>query len=530
MSRHVPSLLSAALLCGLTGCVVFWKANPKPVRDTAGQLSPTIIRTPVKAHLKDGSTLIFPNGAQVDATRLSGEGGRHYAFMRDVATDRAAVPLDSVVGIETFDRKVLVAPTAVLAIGSTALAVAGTGLLAIAIFGSCPTVYADTALGTPPVLQAEGFSYAIAPLFEHRDVDALKVYVAADGRIRLDLRNEALETHFINHIELLEVRHAATARAVPDQSGHPVVVDAFRPVAAAVDRAGRDVRHLLSAADDQPYATASSVTARAKPGDLEDWIDISAEDLPPGDSVAVVLRLRNSLLNTVLLYEGLLGGRDAPDYLANAAMRISSAIDLSRWYVETMGMRATVAGIPRTSNAPHARLGDVGPIAFRDVALIVPRPARDARAIRVRLGFVTDNWRIDRAEIAGAVSRPEIRSIPVEKIVAAHPAGGGGPRVDTAAMSAVAHADGRYLETVPGQGMTLVFAPGARAQVSGPTTYFIGWQGYYTEWIRGSWLAHPTRTEPFVPGDAAVLTAIRRWATRGADMERVFYTTKIPVR
>ena len=34
----------------------------------------------------------------------------------------------------------------------------------------------------------------------------------ADGVVRLELRNEALETHFLNHIELLSVRHAAGVR------------------------------------------------------------------------------------------------------------------------------------------------------------------------------------------------------------------------------------------------------------------------------------------------------------------------------
>src|SRR4029078_7868450 len=91
-----------------------------------------------------------------------------------------------------------------------------------AIFGSCPTVYADT--GTGAELQAEGFSYAIAPLLENRDVDPLHVRVDADDKIRLELRNEALETHFINHIELLAVRHAKDAVVIPDQASKLVAV------------------------------------------------------------------------------------------------------------------------------------------------------------------------------------------------------------------------------------------------------------------------------------------------------------------
>ncbi len=58
-------------------------------------------------------------------------------------------------------------------------------------------------------------------------------------------------------------------------------------------------------------------------------IDLDVSNLPPGDSVAVLLRLRNSLLNTVLLYEGMLSGRDAPDWLNSGLQHIASVVDLA---------------------------------------------------------------------------------------------------------------------------------------------------------------------------------------------------------
>lgn len=529
MHPRVRYLIPSIILCLVAGCFKFWQTEPKPTRDPQGHLVSTSFRTPVKAHLRDGSTIIFPDGASLDSISLSGRNGRHYALLRDTFTARSEVRLDSIVGIETFDKKTLVGPMVATSIVMSVVATAGTIFLLKAVFGSCPTIYADTAAGTPAMLQAEGFSYAIAPLFEHRDVDALNVHRDADGRIRLELRNEALETHFINHLELLEVRHEAGSRAVPDQFDSPVVVGAVRPLSRAVDRAGRDVRDVLSGADGRLYATAPSVTANAKVGDLEDWIDVEADDLPPGDSIAVVLRLRNSLLNTVLLYDGMLGGRDAVDFLASASQSLASGAALSQWYVETLGMRARVDELGRPSTAPHARLSDVGPIAFRDVAIVLPRPRHDATSVRVRLSFVADNWRIDRAEMGATVSRANITSIGVQEIIAPMPAVGTGPRADTAAKTAVREPDGRYLETVPGQRMTLVFAP-PPASSAQSTTYFIAWQGYYTEWIRGSWLASPKRPGEFVLGDEAMLNALRSWTARQKEMERAFYSTKIPVR
>ena len=64
------------------------------------------------------------------------------------------------------------------------------------------------------MLEAEAFSYSIAPMFESRDVDRLAVGVDDQGEVRLEVRNEALETHYINHFELIEVGHASHEQVV----------------------------------------------------------------------------------------------------------------------------------------------------------------------------------------------------------------------------------------------------------------------------------------------------------------------------
>jgi hypothetical protein len=48
------------------------------------------------------------------------------------------------------------------------------------------------------------------------------------------------------------------------------------------------------------------------------------------------------------------------------------------------------------------RLPDTGPIAWKDVAVLIPVP-QHGDSMRVRLSFVTDNWRID--QVAFAVER-----------------------------------------------------------------------------------------------------------------------------
>lgn len=515
------SLISATLVAG--ACVqAFWTTDVSAVTRPSETTS-TQIRSPVKVHLFDGSTVVFATGALVSHDSITGA-GLSYALLTSESVARHAVPMDSVIAVEAFEGKLLTAPTVVATAAATAVTVVGVVALAKALFGSCPTVYADT--GAAATLQAEGFSYAIAPILEHRDVDPLRVFAGAGGVLRLELRNEALETHYINHLEVLAVRHADGERIVPDQGGRPVALSGFSPVVRAVDRGGRDMRAVLAEHDGKLYSTAPRVIASAKAGDLDDWIDIDVSALPPGDSVAVLLRLRNSLLNTVLLYEGMLGGRDALDWLNTGLQNIGTTVDLARWYTATMGLRASV------DDMTTARIGDVGPIAFRDVALVLPRQAIDTTRQRIRLRFVADNWRIDEVRVAGIIARPELTLLPVDSVIVPTPEGGGLPLLDTAAVAALADADDRYLETRPGQRLTLVFRPDdvAARLPTGQTTYLIAWQGWYREWIRAGWLAEPTRSSPFVPGDAALLEALDRWTMKKASFEKEFYASKIPVR
>lgn len=508
---RLPSILRRAtfrtLLTGLVlpallltaACVNHFITTDVRALDRPAADSPVQIKTPVKVHLLDGSTVVFRAGALIGHDRISGLGDR-FALLAGTSVFASEVRMDSVVGVEAFVDKTLVAPTLIVTAAATAVGFLAFAGLAIAAFGSCPTVYAETPNGLQ--LEAEGFSYAISPLMEHRDLDALRLRPGADGVIRLELRNEALETHFINHVEVVAVRHAAGSRVVPDQGGRPVVVSGFAPVTGARDRAGRDLRSALADRDGVLFESDPAVVAAAREGDLDDWIDLDVASLPPGDSVAVVLRMRNSLLNTILLYEGMLGGRDAPDFLANDMQHIGRTVDFARWYVRTMGMRFAVDGVPLAAQEPYegnARLSDIGPIAFRDVAVVLPRPRTNAAGARIRLRFVADNWRIDEVRVAGAITRPEYQTLPVDSVIVPTPAAGGAPVIDAAAVSAVSAVDERYLETQPGQRMTLVFHPDAtespEASATGTTsTYLIAWQGWYNEWLRASWLATPKRT------------------------------------
>src|SRR6266700_1762590 len=197
----------------VSACIhVYQSIRPRPLDPH----TPVVVTTPVKAHLVDGSTVVFLAGLTVDSAEVRGDGNRYSLTLRDSAAV-SSIPLDSIVGMEAFEQSVNSASSFVVSVLATSGMAGVVGVLAVAIFGSCPTVYADSA-GTA-LLQAEGFSYSIAPLFEARDVDRLRVAADSDGVVRLELRNEALETHYLNAAALLEGRHDADEFVVPDARG-----------------------------------------------------------------------------------------------------------------------------------------------------------------------------------------------------------------------------------------------------------------------------------------------------------------------
>ena len=524
--RQLQRLFLAAglgLLLLLSSCIRIYSTDP-PVEEAPaeGQVE---VEVPIRAHLVDGGAAVFRDGARVGPERIEGSGWRYDLTRLDSAWI-SGITMDSVVGLESIPTSHLTGPaTFLLSVGAAAVTAVGTVALLKALFGSCPTVYA--ADGDTEVLEAELFSYSIAPLLEGRDVDALGARASASGTVRLNVRNEALETHLVNHLQLLEVAHGPDERVLPDERELPVAVAGLAPPAAARDRGGRDVAAELAAADGVAYETPMARLSEATMSDLEDGIELVFAPVDAGrlgagaDTVALVLRLRNSLLNTVLFYDLMLAARgaDALTWLAGDLERIGPAVALGQWWTSRMGLRVELPSDGGWKEV--ARVPDTGPIAWNELAVPLMPPA-PGDSVRVRLRFVADAWRIDRAALATSVRRPEVvRHTPARLLDADDR-----PQPDGAA--AVASPDERYLETRPGDRYAIEFDVGAEPEV-GTRSFLLSSQGYYTEWIRPSWV-RDAAGDPPEPGDALLREAMRRWAGHRTDFEREFFESRIPTR
>ena len=533
MNRTVHRLGSTAFLSVLLlqqGCVHVFRSEEvvAGARPPAGS-HPVTVASPLRAHLVDGSIVVFERGAAVGPDAIVGAGRRFSLGLADTSSVRGVV-MDSVIGVETYRGAVRAGPTlAVSLVATVAIPVGAIALMCIAdpkCFGSCPTVYTDAAGDT--TLEAELFSYSIAPLLEMRDLDVLHAS-ARDGRLRMDVRNEALETHHINHIALIEVLHAADERALIDEHEQPIVIGPASAPLGARSRDGRDVLPELLARDDSAYVAdeATLVDARDPESDLFDHVELTwAIPAGAGDTVALALRARNSLLTSVLFYEIMLAGAgaEALDWMGGGLDRIGSAVDLGAWWHRRMGLHVQVWD--GTEWRAHARVRDSGPIAWTEAAIRIPLDGLPRDTLRVRLEYVTDQWRIDQASFASAARTPETRTIEPTRLTLSELSIG--PTTADAALAAIRSPDDAYLETIAGNRFALEFDVGA--EPDGARTFLLSSQGWYTEWMRPAWLRGGATRPPFTASDASIRDAIALWTPMRADFERVFRATRIPVR
>ncbi len=529
--------LAALVAFAVVGCIRVYHELEVDRVEVDGDAQAWEVEVPVRAYLVDGSVVVLPAGASVRSGRLEGEGERH-ALTLESAERFTGIPLDSVIAVEAFRDKVVDLPLTILgAAASAAGAYVGSILLLVAIFGSCPTVYAlepgGAADEAPLVMEA--FSYSIAPLFESRDVAAIPVAPDPDGYLRLEIRNEALETHYVRHMELLEVSLEAGERVLPDPTGRPLALSGTRGALSAVDRDGRTVTNLVREADGRPFRSSRSRLAAAAIEDFHDHLELEFEVAEGVSEAALELVFRNTLLNTVLFYDVMLGasGAAALDWLGRYLDQIGTAAALGRWYGDRMGMRVQV-GTP-AGWAEVAHLSDVGPIAWKEVA--VPLPVHGPR-VRVRLSFPSDAWFIDRVQIATGVRLPPVRVHPVA--VAERADGSRDPEV----VGRLSVSDTLHHVTYPGERYRVAFrvggevlgetvdgeAEGVASRAAPRSGFLLAMQGYYVEWVRGSWLRAGGGRGVFEPEDSAILEAMARWLEVMDPYERDFHASRIPVR
>ncbi|MEX1364438.1 MAG: hypothetical protein AB1Z98_15035 [Nannocystaceae bacterium] len=410
--------------------------------------------------------------------RITGNGQRFDAERTKVASGPLEVGYDDVALLETNAPKTVV-HSGLVVMGVVSAGVL-TGTIACAVnpkacFGSCPTFYRPGQDDEPSQILAEGFSASIARSLEATDVDALGDWQHDGGPLQLLMRNEALETHVVRHVEVLAVPQPDGAEVLRD--GDEFWASGRSHAPSACDSDGGDCRLALRAQDDQAFQS------RASPRDLAARETIRLR-LPRGEGpVGVVLRARNTLLNTFLFYQALafFGPRAGEQLSAlDRAEPDDPAVQRLRRFGELM---ADIEIAVRTRGGRWVSIGsyrEIGPLAWETKVVPVPE-ALLARlpddVVDVRLRLTQGYWKLDRVALA-ELDHP---LVPVRLAPTA------AWRDDDREPDADALA--RLLDPES----TLVTYPGDRVRLGydapeGPHVLFLDSRGYYYEWMRSEWL------------------------------------------
>ena len=467
MPRSPGTLWLLCLVVALPGCGTRHQARTLVEPARAGTLDH---KSPyLKVHMRDGSVYVLSSWSVVQETHaVTGNGRLLDANRVEVRSGPLVVPFDSVALFET--NVVHTAPqVGVMAVLSGVSAAVTVYCLTNtkACFGSCPTFYVSD--GTRPVLQAEGFSASIAPTLEARDIDALYRARPTGTDFRIDMKNEALETHVIRYVHVLAARRPPGGRVFATGRGEFWQADRIMAPARCAAAEG-DCAAEVAALDDRERFSATDSTDLA----TREVIEL---DFPGGaaGSYGLVIGSRQTLLTTYLLYQTLAWmGSSATGLLASLHPPQGDPADQRDGLLRLLG--PIEVQLPdgdgwRTVGSD----AEVGPLAV-DVR-IVPLPDLPAGPVHLRLRLTRGHWRLNYLALAHLVGRTTPERLDPIRVLR-------DGRADATARRMLIDS-AETLMTLPGDAYALHYRLPADYQ---SRELFLESRGYYLEWMREEWL------------------------------------------
>lgn len=486
------------------------------------------ITIPTKVVLQDASVALFPKGFNVADDTIYGLGDLYRLTGSHLSTDFLKIPLTDVSAVTKYDTKS--SPGAIAA--SFLHGVVGTGMTALSIycllcpkccFGSCPTLY--TYDGTKYTLEAELFSHCISRQLEDEDIDFLTEQGPDDGMYRIRMTNEALETHYVNRLSVFAAFHPRGTTILPTADRGIVAVGSILEPKQVVGRSGLDVSRLVKSADTLCYRSDENAILGMAGSGPSDWLDVTLE-VPPGvRSVNLVVRLRNTLLSTELLYNVVLASQGLGAIAWTDRMDRDSAYAAQFRDVYRAFSGVAVKILRNGAWIQKGTIADVGPLAWKTV--VVNLPVETSGEQRVRLQFVPDNFMIDM--IAFDPCPESDQPLLVREI---HPSevrdNSGSARNDITPL--IEEDDDKYLITNPGESYRFAYPVAKEAGLE--ATIFVRSKGYYTEWIRGAWVRD--RHEDYQFDLSATGETLKylfaRWLGERQEIEAKFFDARIPIK
>ena len=524
--KQKASILIATLICIVT---VSCFSSKEVTLIKRGEI-PLMIGSPTKAYLKDASLILFSSGFTFKNDTISGFGKRYWLDRSDERMIMRVIPIDSVAAMAYYEWN----SSPGTQFGSFLLGLFGGVMTSVSIkcltcpkccFGSCPTIY--TYENNKYNLEAELFSYSISKYFQESDLDMLSHKIPKDGKYKIRVSNEALETHYINKLSLIAVNHSASTQIFPLNNGGFVSTSKLQQPAKAFNSIGENILPLVRNSDEHWYRSTKNMVRKLNEGVYSDWVEVLLKVPEETSSIKLVLRLKNTLLSTILFYDVVLAsqGLRALEWTEKINTDQRYAAQFNALFKSYSGIRV-MTEINGTWTEQTV-IGDIGPIAWKYTAVEIPVDGMTNGEVRVRLQFFPDNFMIDYVAFETNDSSSESFSVKAYQPKEIYDDAG---LLRNDVLDLVADDDERFLVTSPGESYHFIYDIPPESDYE--TTVFLQSKGYYTEWIRGEWLNNKETGYRFnlFDVDKAIIQLGKSWLENRDIIEKEFFKARIPLK
>jgi hypothetical protein len=430
----------------------------------------------LKAHLKNGDVYILQDTWQVDTTTnmVSGFGSK-YNYNRQLEfTGVQSIKIDSVSIFETNIKLNKPESGRVAALGIVAGLDVIMGIICLtnpkACFGSCPTFYIDET-DNFHYADAEGFSNAISPSMEYADVDAIGSVIIANT-FSITMKNEALETHAVNHVKLFAYPLKEGNRVYHTPDNNYYLCENTYKVKEAVAQEG-DISLIINSADRlERYSLADEQNMLSKE---EIFLNFNIPAFK--NNLGLIINYRQTLMSTYLFYSAMgYMGDEVSDLYARLEQEPELREKFDACSKELGGIEVYAWDEQQQVWAYQDKLVETGPIAINKH--IIPIKLLNAgNDVKLKLVLNRGLWRIDYVALTNIIEQVS----PVEVLPAEVFNKG---ILDNDAKKLLQHAD-KHLISMPGSEYKLSFK---FREENVNYELFLYSKGYYLEWMRENWI------------------------------------------
>ena len=469
MLNRLPYIFILVIcLCDCSARIV----NTRNVYETP-QLSSDSVRLEnnyIKVHLTNGFLAVLNSWEIDDKEQLITGSGFYYNTNREETSVNSMSMIfnyEDIVLVETNEYKGFNLISPLLMTVSTVFSSAAIPCIGNpeACFGSCPTYYLhqDNAL----LLQAEGFSSSITKSMEATDIDYLADFKPGyKDEIKIELVNEAMETHYIRKTELLAVERIKEEEIIHGNGRFYAVSGLSLPKSAI--GSGQDLLDPLKLRDGIEYWSASDSADLTKKESL-----ILEFDQHYGPNAAIAITQRQSLMTTFLFYQSMAYMGSKLGELIAAYERASPIVRNAQktMYDILGGIEVSVL-----VNGKWKKVGTIdeqGPIASDTHLLPVKHKGEFTK---IKLTMTKGLWRIDQVAVYTVIGERKPNVLRANKLI--------NNGDEELSLLHYLNDSSKMLVNGPGTSYTLAFERPEMDNFS----LFLRSQGYYTEWMRSEWL------------------------------------------